>query len=168
MIRQEMKPRVYIETSIPSFYYEIRTEPEMAARRSWTREWWEEERHHYELVTSLAVTEELERGEYPGKSDTLALMESVPILPVGDSIPEIVEAYIARQLMPKDVTGDAFHLAMASYHQCHFLLTWNSQNLANANKFDHVRRVNAILGLFVPMIVTPFELLVWEGDENET
>ena len=163
-----MKRQVYIETSIPSFYYEIRTESEMVARRDWTREWWDHQRYHYELVTSLAVIEELEKGDYPTKSDTLALMKSVPVLPVEDPIPDIVEAYIVRKLMPWDVTGDAFHLAMASYHQCHFLLTWNCQNLANANKFDHIRRVNTILGLFVPMIVTPFELLVWESDENET
>lgn len=162
-----MKKRVYIETSIPSFYYEIRTEPEMVARRSWTCEWWDQQSHHYELVTSLAVIEELEKGDYPTKSDTLALMESISVLPVEDPIPEIVEAYIVRKLMPNDVTGDAFHLAMASYHQCHFLLTWNCQNLANANKFDHIRRVNTILGLFVPMIVTPFELLVWESDKDE-
>ncbi|MEK9148772.1 MAG: type II toxin-antitoxin system VapC family toxin [Candidatus Desantisbacteria bacterium] len=162
-----MNQRVYIETSIPSFYHEIRTEPEMIARRSWTREWWEQQSYHYELVTSLAVIEELERGDYPTKSAALALMKSIPILPVEEPIPEIVEAYIARKLMPDDVAGDAFHLAMASYHQCHFLLTWNCQNLANANKFDHIRRVNTILGLFVPMIVTPFELLVWESDSDK-
>ncbi len=37
-----MKNTVYIETSIPSFYYETREEPEFAAMRSWTREWWEQ------------------------------------------------------------------------------------------------------------------------------
>ena len=163
-----MKKRVYIETSIPSFYCEIRTEPEMVARCNWTREWWDQQSYHYELVASLAVIEELEKGDYPTKSDTLALIESISILPVEEPIPEIVEAYIARKLMPCDIIGDGFHLAMASYHQCHFLLTWNCQNLANANKFDHIRRVNTILGLFVPMIVTPFELLNWEGNENET
>ena len=163
-----MNQRVYIETSIPSFYHEIRAEPEMVARRNWTHQWWDEQSYHYEPVTSLAVIEELERGDYPTKTDTLSLMKSIPILPVEEPILEIIEAYIARKLMPNDVTGDAFHLAMASYHQCHFLLTWNCQNLANANKFDHIRRVNTILGIFVPMIVTPFELLVWESDENET
>jgi hypothetical protein len=33
-----MLPPVYIETTIPSFYHEIREEPEMAARREWTRD----------------------------------------------------------------------------------------------------------------------------------
>ena len=35
-----VKSKIYIETSIPSFYYEIRTEPDMIARKEWTRFWW--------------------------------------------------------------------------------------------------------------------------------
>ena len=57
--------------------------------------------------------------------------------------------------MPADPGGDALHLALASYHKCDFLVTWNCQHLANANKFGHIRRVNAMLGLFVPALVTP-------------
>jgi hypothetical protein len=29
----------------------------------------------------------------------------------------------------------------------------------NARKFGHIRRINGILGLFVPELVTPMELL---------
>ncbi len=36
-----MAPLVYVETSIPGFYYEARPEPEMVARRLWTRRWWD-------------------------------------------------------------------------------------------------------------------------------
>jgi len=32
-------------------------------------------------------------------------------------------------------------------------------HLANANKFGHIRRINTMLGLFTPNIVTPLELL---------
>jgi hypothetical protein len=80
-------------------------------------------------------------------------------LPIEPAITEIVEAYIRHKLMPVDPAGDALHLALASYHKCDFLVTWNCLHLANANKFGHIRRVNAILGLFVPNIVTPLELL---------
>jgi hypothetical protein len=34
----------------------------------------------------------------------------------------------------------------------------------NANKFAHIRRVNTLLGLFTPALVTPLELLPEEGD----
>jgi hypothetical protein len=38
------------------------------------------------------------------------------------------------------------------------------RHLANANKFGHIRVVNNLLGLFVPALVTPLELL---GGEHE-
>ena len=157
-----MENVVYIETSIPSFYYETRTEPEMIAQRNWTRQWWDNERRHYQPVTSLAVIEELERGDYPNKSNVLDLVADIPLLNITIEIGDIVETYINRQLMPKQPTGDALHLAIASFHGCDFLLTWNCKHLANANKFAHIRRINILLGLFVPILTTPFELLSWE------
>jgi hypothetical protein len=57
MIEESMGQRVYIETTIPSFYYEVRTEPEMIAGRNWTRTWWDNRRHAYLLVTSEAIIE---------------------------------------------------------------------------------------------------------------
>jgi len=30
--------RIYVETSVPSFYYEVRTEPGMVAMTQWTRQ----------------------------------------------------------------------------------------------------------------------------------
>ncbi len=49
-----MKPNVYIETTIPSFYYEVRTEPDMVARRAWTRQWWDGHLADYDACTSEA------------------------------------------------------------------------------------------------------------------
>ena len=37
------------------------------------------------------------------------------------------------------------------------------KNIANANKFEHIRLINTQLGLYIPQIVTP-ELLFEEGD----
>jgi len=105
----------------------------------------------------------LERGNHPNKIEVLNLISDLPILPIEDEIYEIVDTYIENSVMPKDPRGDALHLALASYHRCHFLLTWNCAHLANANKFEHIRHVNTILGLFVPIITTPVELIDWEG-----
>ena len=161
-----MPARVYIETSIPSFYFDERTEPEVVVRRNWGREWWEE-RRHYELVTGLPVLEELQRANEPKRSQALGLVSDMPVLAFDGTVADIVEVYIARLVMPQDPGGDALHLALASYHRCDYLLTWNCQHLANANKFPHIRRVNTLLGLFVPMIVTPVQLL-HGGGQDET
>lgn len=154
-----MRKRVYIETTIPSFYYEARKEPEMIARRNWTRDWWNRDAQKYELVTSEPVLEELKKGFHPNKKSVTALVRNIPILTVDPEITDIVRAYIRHKVMPSDPVGDAIHLALASYHKCDFLLTWNCNHLANANKFFHIRRVNAMLSLFTPSIVTPLELL---------
>jgi predicted nucleic acid-binding protein len=156
--------RVYVETTIPSFYAEVRVEPEMIARRHWTRQWWRLASNRDELVTPPAVIAELERGNFPGKSEALALLGSTAVLEITEPVVEIVEAYIAYKVMPNDPAGDALHLALASFHRCDFLVTWNCAHLANANKFGHIRRVNGILGIFVPALVTPLELLGEAGE----
>lgn len=154
-----MKPSVYIETSIPSFYHEVRTEPDNIARREWTRQWWNEQLGNYEAYTSEAVIEELEGGSFSGQGNALKLIENLPLLDISESIADIVSPYISHHIMPNDPAGDALHLAIASYYKCDFLLTWNCRHLANANKFGHIRRINTMLGLYVPALVTPLELI---------
>lgn len=153
------KPRVYIETTIPSFFHTTRSGPEAVARRAWTRRWWAAGRDLYERVTSEAVLLELRSGQYPSRNAALAMAEELPLLEVSSAVAEIVETYVQHRLMPADPSFDALHLAVASYHKCEFLLTWNCLHLANANKFGHIRRVNNLLGLYVPVLATPLELL---------
>ena len=83
---------------------------------------------------------------------------SLAILPVTPEIADIAETYINRFVLPNDPGGDTVHLALASYHECDVLLTWNCQHLANFRKLDHIRRVNVLLDLHVPALLTPLEL----------
>ncbi len=150
---------VYIETTIFSFYHDRRTAPAVVAMREWTRDWWNNHSHGYELITSTAVLAELETGELPHRDDALTMAQGIPAIPAEAEIAEIVEAYIKYKVMPRDPLGDALHLALASFHKSDYLLTWNCKHLANANKFSHIRRVNTLLGLPVPALVTPLELM---------
>jgi predicted nucleic acid-binding protein len=151
--------RIYIETTIPSFYYEVRTQPDMVARRMWTREWFDTDSKNHELVTSATVLMELEQGDFPGRLDAIELVSNLSPVPITIEIEKIVEEYIKRLLMPSNPPLDAVHLALASFYECDFLLTWNCKHLANANKFDNIAKVNAILGLSNPKLVTPLQLL---------
>ena len=160
-----IKPRVYIETTIPSFYYDERTDPEIVARRSWTRQWWDRFGHEYERVTSEAVTKELAKGPPERLPSWLSLLAGLPLLPMDPAVVDISSTYCAHRLMPDDPSGNALHVAFASYYKCDFLVTWNCVHMANARKFTHLRRVSNMLGLFVPSIVTPLELLGGREDE---
>jgi predicted nucleic acid-binding protein len=159
------KPRVYVETTIPSFFHTTRSGATALARRQWTRRWWQLAPDRYALVTSNAVLDELREGDYPSREPALALVAELPLLEITEAVAEIVAGYVRHRLMPADPAGDALHLALASYHRCDFLVTWNCQHLANANKFEHLRRVNGLLGLYVPVLATPLELL---GDIDDS
>jgi hypothetical protein len=156
---EAMIETVYIETSIFSFYHDRRTSPAVIAMRDWTRQWWDEHRQRYTMTTSTAVLAELDTGSFPHRQDALAMAMELPAIPVEDNVQEIVEFYIKHHLMPINPLGDALHLALASFHKIDYLLTWNCEHLANANKFGHIRRINTLLGLHVPTLVTPLELM---------
>lgn len=158
--------RIYIETTIPSFYYEVRTDATMVARRQWTREWFDTSIQTDEIVTSAAVLEELERGAFPGRVEAILMIQEITPLQITADIRQIVREYIDRKLMPADPSGDALHLAVASFYGCDFLATWNCKHLANANKFGEIARINGILGLDVPTLVAPLELIE-TGDDDE-
>lgn len=91
-------------------------------------------------MTSLAVIDELERGSFAAKQPCLELVTPLPLLAMDTAVLEVVEAYIRHLVMPADPVGDALHLALASYHRCDFLVTWNCKHIANANKFGHSPR----------------------------
>ena len=112
------------------------------------------------------VIGELSLGIPERSSERLSLIQDLPLLTVEVEIIEIVEAYIRHNVMPADPSGDALHLAIASFHKCDFLVTWNCQSIANGNKFGNIRRINTLLGLFIPALVTPLELLGTDHDDN--
>ena len=150
---------VYLETSIFSFYYDEREQPNIVARRNWTVDFWEACRQKYLFVTSPAVLVELGRGNKPQKDRAFQLARSLPAVDLLPEIKQIAAIYVKQFVMPRDPLGDALHLAAASFHKCEFLATWNCRHLANANKADHIRRVNNDLNLRTPAMVTPMELL---------
>ena len=159
-----MLPRVYVESSVIGAYFDERTDLVSVAQRHWSRIWWDEVREEYDIVISEAVTDELSHSNFSYSHDALALVVNIPRVTVADEVRDIVNIYIARSLMPQNPVGDALHLALASYHKCDYLLTWNCKHLANPNKFQRIRFVNTSLGLYIPALVTPNQLI---GEPND-
>jgi len=159
-----MKPTVYVDTTIPSYYVDQRETLRLHIDR--TRQWWDTERSQYQVFVSDLVVLELQEGDYPRQGDARALVASVPRLAPVPAVGDIVTAYLAHRLMPMQDLRDAFHLAFASFYKVDFLLTWNCQHLANARKQQHIRSVNSVLGLGSPLIVTPLELVIPEDEET--
>ena len=113
-----MNRLIYIETSIPSFYFDTRPSPENQARRNWTRERWKLASSSGTLVTSRGVLKELEDAPEPKRSECLDQLSALPLLAASEEGDALVEIYIANKIMPADAAGDALYLALATIHQC--------------------------------------------------
>ena len=116
---------IYIETSIASFYHETRAAGQFQTMREWTHEWWDIARVRDGLVTAEPVLTELKRSPEPKRSLALALVEPLPLLDDVEEVDELVAVYFEHKLMPRDAAGDARHLALATFHECAILATWN-------------------------------------------
>ena len=154
-----MQKRIYIETTILSSYYTLRTDEESLIRQKLTRQWCDEYADIFTLTSSTAVIDELEEGSRQVTLDRLALLDRIEIFDPTVEIAQIARIYIERLIMPNEPQGDALHLAITSFHQVDAILTWNCAHLANPNKFDFIARINRELGLATPKLTTPFDYL---------
>lgn len=161
-----MEKRVYIETTIPSFFHTRRSDPESIARKNWTREWWDRYSPCWTLATSVAVHAEINRGRSEIKRERLKLLSGLLLLEISSDIEDLTDIYIERKVAPRDPVGDALHLAIAVFHRIDILLTWNCRHLANPNKLEHLRMVNFHLNLPTPLITTPLNFLGGNGGED--
>ncbi len=151
-----MEKSVYLDTTIPSYYFDSRKS--IKFQRDITKQWFKDESSKYDIFLSEATIYELQQGKYPNKNKILKFISQYDILENDTQINKIAEIYIKNYLMPKEFQGDALHLAYASYFKIDFLLTWNCNHLANANKRQHIKIINASLNLNIPDIITPLEL----------
>jgi predicted nucleic acid-binding protein len=155
-----MAKSVYLDSTVSSFYYDEREGSRY--RRQISVDWWDTQRRHYDLYTSFLVLQEVANPVYTGWEKVAALAEQVPLLEAAPEIRGIVKVYLENKPMPAGDAGDAVHLALASYHSMDYLLTRNCLHLANANKVEHIRRINMRLGLLTPNLITPEQLFVEE------
>jgi hypothetical protein len=153
-------PSVYIETSIISY---LRQRPAAqvvaAARQILTRQWWEQERANYDLVTSQYVIDEASAGNATLVAERLQNLQGVSLLSLDAEIGAIANEIMARAILPPKAEFDALHIAVAAYHGVDYLLTWNCRHIANARILPHIQQVLNDLAQFVPIICTPEELV---------
>jgi hypothetical protein len=99
-----LKPTVYLDVTIPSFYYEERPGTIVQAWREITFQFWDQARNAYDLFLSDETLRELLDPGYPAekRDKCLALVSDLPRLAVVPEVMELVAYDVAEQLMPAD------------------------------------------------------------------
>ncbi len=156
-----MKPKVYLETTIPSLLV-ARPSPllRVANDQQVTREWWDTRRDKFQLFVSELVLEEAARGDRTLAAQRLAAIAHCPVLVATDAARALTLELLSSGLVPAKAAADAAHIAVAAVQGMDFLLTWNCRHIANAMTVDRVRELCARRGFPAPVICTPYELML--------
>ncbi len=156
---------LYIETSIVSY---LRQRPSsqvvIAARQLLTHQWWDEKRADYELVTSQYVRDEASAGDPALAAKRLESLDGIPLLPLDPEIGVVAKEIMSRAILPPHASIDALHIAIVAYHRIEYLLTWNCRHIANARILPRIHDLLADLGIPIPIICTPEEMV---DDDSE-
>lgn len=155
-----MKPRIYIETTIPSYLVARRSRDlRLAAHQEITEEWWNEHRHGYDLYTSDFVADEAAEGDGEFATARIATLDGIPRLEITEEVDTLAARFLEGGLIPRNAAQDAFHVAVAAVHAMDFLLTWNCKHINNVNIIRRLERLSAQSGYPCPVICSPDEIL---------
>ena len=159
-VLKAMKPNVYIETSVVS-YYTSRPSRDLvtAARQQVTRDWWEDSRSHFEAYISPLVLEEAADGDTSAAQDRLDALAGMPVLQITDEAESLAVAMIKAGSIPQENSEDALHIALATVNGMDFLITWNFTHINNAIMKKAIIRVIEDYGYECPVICSPDELI---------
>jgi predicted nucleic acid-binding protein len=156
-----MKPKVYLETTIPSLLTAWPSrDVSIAGQQQTTRDWWNERRQRYELFVSVLVMKEVERGDAKAASERIARLQECLVLPYPKEAEDLTRALLSSRLIPAKAETDAAHVATAAVHGMDFLLTWNCRHIANAAIVEKLRDICDREGFPAPVICTPHELMI--------
>jgi hypothetical protein len=118
-----MKPRIYLETTIPSYLTAWPSRDLVrAAHPQITREWWAR-RGAFELYASRLVVQECQAGDPQAASDRLAALAGVPLLEQTPEAASLAEALLRGVPLPEQAASDALHIAITTVHGVDYLLT---------------------------------------------
>lgn len=160
-------PKLYLETTIPSYLTARRSANlRIAADQQTTELWWESGRHEYDLFTSAVVIAEVSLGDAEMIAARLRVLGDVPRLERTPAVGLLTSELLRREIVPENAAADAAHIAFAAVHAMDFLLTWNCKHINNPHLIRRIEALCAEQDVKCPVICTPEELLPPSHDEN--
>jgi predicted nucleic acid-binding protein len=149
------KETLYLDTSVPSAYYDKRTKDRQKA----TIKFWREVLLGYEVYISEITVREI--GDT--KNETLRkkfrnLIKGFKVLKINEKIQNLSRTYIEKGIFPERYIDDALHVAIASSHGISYLVSWNFEHLVKVKTRKEVNSINTLEGFREIEIVSPQEL----------
>lgn len=149
------RPRVYLDTSVPSAYFDERAPDRLAL----TRKFWSERLPRFGAVVSEAVLLEIrETPDVRRREQMLELVAQVPCLAITEEAEQLAQEYLQRGIFTERYDTDALHVALATVDSIGNLASWNFEHLVKVSTRREINLVNALKGYMPIEIVAPPEL----------
>ena len=158
--------RVYIETSIASHATAWPSrDVTIAGVQQQARDWWANERHRFELVTSQLTLDEAADGDATAAVARLQLLQGLSLVDITPDVEALAERLIKAHTMPEKAAADAVHVAAAALGGVNYLLTLNCKHIANAHELPRIYQLLDGEGLGQLLICTPAQFLGYSDDD---
>jgi predicted nucleic acid-binding protein len=155
-----MKPKLYIETTIPSYLVSMPSRDIIVAGHQQTTQlWWNLRKDNFDIFISQFVIDEVSAGDRVQAERRIKVIETFPQLDITDDVTRLAEALLLSKVIPPKAATDAAHIAVAAVHGVDYLMTWNCTHIANAIIFNAVKQICLEQGFTFPIICTPEELI---------
>ncbi len=149
------KETLYLDTSVPSAYYDERAKE----RQDATVKFWKEVLPNYQVFISEITVEELEDAkDETWKRKLRKLIKGFKILKTNEEIRDLARVYIEKGIFPERYVDDALHVAVTSFYEISYLVSWNFEHLVKVKTRKLVNLVNILERLREIEIVSPQEL----------
>lgn len=151
-----LKSKIYLDSSVPSAYYDRLKLP----RQRITRYWWNEVmKQNFEAYISVVTDTELNgTKDMLLRKKLLYLVKDFFLLELSEDAVELAGIYVQNGIVPEKYRNDALHIAIATLNGIDILVSWNFSHLVNLETRRKVKGINLFKGYKEIDIVSPEEL----------
>jgi predicted nucleic acid-binding protein len=138
---EEDKIKLYLDTSVPSAYYDT----SRPLRQLITQKWFENEALSYELYISVITVEEIGKIKNDVKRQNiseLTVKYKMKVLGISDKAKELADEYMKKGAIPESEPEDAYHIAIASINELNALASWNFKHIVSINPIRKIHEIN--------------------------
>ncbi|GHU73978.1 hypothetical protein FACS189450_14470 [Spirochaetia bacterium] len=138
--------RIYLETTMFSFYYETRQEPHYQEYKAQVRQVFDLiKAGKFEPYTSIYATGEIDDEPDPEKREQMAALVSdygIKFLEDTPEVKRLAALYIKEEAVTLASETDAAHIAITAVNGLDFIVSLNFGHIVRAWTVERVRRVN--------------------------
>ena len=137
------KETLYLDTSVISAYYDARAKE----RRDATINFWQNVALNYKVFISEITVSELEDTRDDAlKIKLRKLITDIKVLRLNKKVRDLANVYINRGVFPGKYVADALHVAIATYHDISYVVSWNFEHLVKVKTRKTVNLINILEG----------------------